>query len=64
MSTIKTLRLRANLTQVQLAEAVGVKQANISHWESGRCFPRRSLWPKLANALNCTVEELLTEKSA
>lgn len=64
MSTIKELRIRANLTQVQLAEAVGVKQACVSIWESGRSFPRRSLWPKLAHALNCTVEELLTEKSA
>lgn len=61
---IKTLRQRAKLTQVQLAEAVGVKQPCVALWESGKSFPRRSLWPKLACALNCTVEELLTDKSS
>ena len=63
-SSIRNRRIQAHLTQFQLANMVGVTQASISLWESGRCFPRRSLWQKLAHVLNCTVEELLTEKSA
>jgi len=52
------------MTQVQLADAVGVKQPTVALWENGQSFPRRNLWPKLARVLNCTVEQLLTEKTA
>ena len=63
VSTIKLLRQRKNMTQVQLADAVGVKQPTVALWENGQSFPRRALWPKLARVLNCTVDQLLTEKN-
>lgn len=36
---IKELRLEKGLSQRQLAQAVGIKQANISRWETGIVVP-------------------------
>lgn len=56
--SLKELRIRAGLTQVQLAKAVNVTQCTVSAWENGRAFPRMALWKSLENALKCTVNEL------
>jgi DNA-binding XRE family transcriptional regulator len=39
MSTLKELRLEANLTQKQLAQLVGVSERTIIFWEVGSVFP-------------------------
>lgn len=58
--TIRTLREGRNLTQRQLAEAVGVTDKAVSKWESGRGLPDISLIEPLAVALGISVAELLT----
>ncbi|MDJ0385013.1 helix-turn-helix domain-containing protein [Streptomyces sp. G-G2] len=35
------LRLAAGLTQLEVAEAVGVKRLAVARWELGETFPRR-----------------------
>ena len=54
-----TIRERANISQKELAERVGVTQAAISHWERGSRQPRVDMAVKIAKELNCTVDELL-----
>ena len=59
---IEFYRKREGLTQAELAEKVFVSQAAVSNWEEGKYPPRRRLLPLIAEALNCTVEELTTER--
>lgn len=54
-----TIRERANISQKELAERVGVTQAAISHWERGVRMPRADMVVKIAKELNCTADELL-----
>lgn len=55
---IKSLRESANLTQVQLADSLGVLPTTISNWETGVALPKTAILPQLAEALSCTVDEL------
>ena len=58
---IKELRLKAGLTQVQLAKKMNVDQAAVSRWESGETKPLRKTHKKLAKILGVSVEELTKE---
>lgn len=62
--TIAELRKKQDLTQVELAERVGVSQSYLARWERGHAQPRPKALEKLAEALNVTVEELVTGGSA
>lgn len=52
MTALRDARLRASLTQARLAAEVGLTQAAIAHYESGRRVPRLADCRKIANALN------------
>ncbi len=56
---IKELRVRAGLTQAQLAKKMNVDQSCVSLWESEKTSPAKKLHKKLAKVLGCTVDELL-----
>ncbi|MCI9626491.1 MAG: helix-turn-helix transcriptional regulator [Clostridia bacterium] len=64
MNGIEFRRKKENITQSQLAERLGVSQANISQWENGEAFPRADKLPALAEALNCTIDDLFENNSA
>ncbi|MBO5884800.1 MAG: helix-turn-helix domain-containing protein [Clostridia bacterium] len=49
-----------SLTQVQLAEIIGVSEKTISKWECGKGFPDTSLILPLCNALDISANELLS----
>ena len=55
---IKRSREVAQLTQVELAELVGVSQRTIASYESGGAKARRSTTEKLARALKVSVKYL------
>ena len=59
MTNIKVIRMKANLSQTELAEKLAVTQGAISQWETGESLPRAELLPKLAKILGCSVDELL-----
>lgn len=59
---IKELRLKAGMTQEQLAKKMNVDQTAVSRWESGNTKPLRKTHKKLARVLGCTVDELLKEE--
>ena len=62
MNAIRERRLRgAILTQREVAQAMGVKAAAVSKWETGRGRPRASLLPKIAKLYGCTVDDLLAD---
>lgn len=46
------------MSQKQLADIMGVTQAAIANWETGGVYPRASQLPALAEALNCTIDDL------
>ena len=57
---IAQLRKESNMTQVQLADELGVTNKAISKWENGNGFPEVSLLLPLCNELEITVNELLS----
>lgn len=61
---IAALRKAQGLTQVQLAEAMGVAQQTLAHYEAGRLRLLAGALPNLASQLGITVEELVGTPSA
>ena len=58
---IRTLRMQNNMTQLRLAELLGVTDKAVSKWERDLSYPDISLFPKLADILGTTVDGLLRE---
>ena len=56
---LRSLRRKMDLSQKQLAEAVGVSPGNISDWESGRAKPGYDALVKLTVALKVSGNLLL-----
>lgn len=56
---IQELRKEKGLTQMSLAEKLGVTDRAISKWERGKSFPDVSMLRPLAEALGISVSELL-----
>ena len=57
---IRQFRFRANLTQEQLADKLGIGPQSVSKWETGRGYPDISLIEPLATALGVSVIELFS----
>lgn len=58
--TIKRLREAKGLTQIQLAEQIGVSSKAVSKWETLKGLPDISLIEPLAKALGVSVIELMS----
>ncbi len=56
---LKQLRLNQGLTQVELAALVGCQQSTISQLETGTRCGTVDLLKRAADALHCTVDDLL-----
>ena len=56
---IAALRRERGLTQVQLAEHLGVAQQTLAHYEAGRLRLLAGALPTLAEHLSVSVEELI-----
>lgn len=61
MQKIKELREAKGLTQKYIADAMGVDQAAVAKWESGKAMPTAAKLPKLALLLGCTIDDLYSE---
>ena len=57
---IAECRKKSNLTQVQLAEKLGITDKAISKWERGIAMPDSSIMLDLCDILNISVNELLS----
>lgn len=58
-STIAQLRRKGNITQEQLAMAVGVSAPAVSKWETGQSYPDITLLAPLARYFGVSVDTLL-----
>jgi len=58
---IAELRLKASLSQSELAKRCGVDETAVSHWENGVSSPKGSRLPVVAEALGVTIDELFGE---
>ena len=57
---IAECRKKVNLTQMQLAEKIGITDKAISKWERGMAMPDSSIMLELCDILNISVNELLS----
>ena len=59
-NTIKTLREKNKMTQLQLADKLGVSDKTVSKWETGKGYPDITLLEPIAEALQVSVTELIS----
>ena len=59
-AVIKSLRERNKMTQLQLAEKIGVSDKTVSKWETGKGYPDITLLEPISNALSVSVAELMS----
>ena len=57
---IQERRKLKKLTQVELAEKLGVSNRTISKWENGNCMPDYSIFNALCKELDISINELLS----
>ena len=57
---IKEQRKQKGLTQIDLAEKLGVSNRTISSWENGNSMPDYSIFQDLCNELDISINELLS----
>lgn len=62
MIYIKDKLARIGKKQVELAAELGVSEVMVSQWAAGQKTPRAERLPALAQALNCTVDDLYREE--
>ncbi len=60
---IAFLRREKDLTQEQLANALGVSNQAVSKWESGACCPDISLLPDIAKLFQVSIDKLMGYQS-
>lgn len=56
---IKTLRLKNNIYQTELAKSIGVSQTHMSNIESGRAGLTLENLVKMTNIFNCGIDEIV-----
>ncbi len=56
-SKLRTLRKKWNLTQQEVAKAIGIASSTLGGWELNKSFPRRKNLEKLLEFYGITVEE-------
>ncbi|WP_161979579.1 helix-turn-helix domain-containing protein [Streptococcus sp. S784/96/1] len=59
---LKDLRIKAGLTQKQVAEHFNIKQPTYAQWENGRTKPKEATLKKFAQYFNVSID-YLTGKS-
>lgn len=59
---IKNARIKANLTQEQVAEALGVSRQTISNWENGKTYSDIVSVVKMSDLYDISLDHLLKEE--
>ena len=58
---LKKIRKDNNLSQEQLAEALGVSRQSVSKWESNQAYPEMDKVLQIANMFNLNIDDLLNQ---
>jgi len=61
--TIAELRKECNMTQLELADKMGISFQAVSNWERGNSMPDISKLPELAELFGVTIDQILGEHS-
>lgn len=56
---IRNLRKLQKLSQEKLGQRIGVAKSRISDWENGKVVPLITTLKKIADALGCSVNDLI-----
>ena len=59
---ITKYRKRSGLSQVALAEKIGVSFQVVSKWETAKCAPDIALLPMMADLFGCHIDELFSRE--
>lgn len=62
--TLKVLRAKADMTQGEVAEGVGVNRATYGKWENYESFPNAVQLIKLATVFQCPLDAFYFPMSA
>lgn len=49
---------KKNITQRQLADAVGVSMRSVTYWCANTFQPKTKYWERIAQALGCSTKSL------
>lgn len=55
---LKTARFHQNISQWELSRRTGIRQSDISLFENGYKAPKDEEKEKIADALNCSIEDV------
>lgn len=58
MTNVKKLREKAGITQKEFADLLEVGQSTVAMWETGENAPRTDKLPKIAEILQCSIDDL------
>ena len=58
-SILKEIRLSQNKTLIEVEQAPGISNANLSRWESGKVVPSIAFCEQLADYYGITLDELV-----
>jgi len=56
---LRNYRRGRDLTQEELAQAIGISAQSVSKWERGDGYPDITLLPRIANYFGVTIDALL-----
>lgn len=56
--SLKGLRVNANLTQLEVADKLGVTKETISNWENGKTSPDAVMLLKLCGVYKCSLDSI------
>lgn len=57
--TLKNLRKVSNIKQLTVAKKLNITRVAVANYEKGSRTPSIEMLPKLAEILNCSIEELV-----
>ena len=58
---LKERRLRIGMNQNELAKQMNVTQGIVSQWENKKIMPSSEKLPKLAEVLQCSIDDLFED---
>lgn len=61
MHNLKELRIKKGLSQEQLAKQLNISSVAICQYELGKRSPNVEMLKKLAQVLDCTIDDLLKD---
>lgn len=62
--SMKEWRLKAKMTQEEVAQKLNIQRTTVSMWETGESNPRADKLPQLAALYGCTIDELFEDREA